>query len=83
MSTVATVKCRTCEKKFKLYWSQLPEKPFKCPHCLANMSDYMANQVLLAMGSVADANVEINKLHLQDKEPLFEVSVTYDGSVKK
>lgn len=43
----------------------------------------MTNQVISAMASVVDANVEINKLHLQDKEPLFEVSVTYDDSVKK
>lgn len=83
MSTKAVINCKSCNKKFELYWSQLPSKPFSCPNCGAKMTDYMSKQVISALASVVDANVELNKLHLQDEEPLFEVSVKHEGSVKK
>ncbi len=83
MSTKAIVNCKSCKKKFELYWSQLPDRPFSCLYCRAEMTDYMSNQVISALASVVDANVELNKLHLQDNESLFEISVKHEGSVNK
>lgn len=83
MSTKAIVNCRSCKKKFELYWSQLPQKPFSCPNCGAEMTDYMSEQVISAIAGVVDANVELKKLHLQDEEPLFEISIKYESPTKK
>lgn len=77
MATKAIIRCKKCGEEFPIYLNDKVNEPIRCKNCYVVMDQFMTNQVLGALATVADANRELYRSHLEDDMPLFEVDFSH------
>ena len=75
MSTFAKIKCKKCNNSFDIYWNDMPNSPYKCPHCFAQIDEHMSEQLKNAIGTVWDLNYHFKKYANERNEPDFSVDI--------
>ena len=78
MATKAIIRCMSCHEEFPIYWTTVKHEPVKCPNCFAELNGELSEQVIKALATLQDLNVELLKAHSEYNEPLFEVSISHN-----
>ena len=75
--------CGSCKQKWDVYARQMNEEESRvCPHCGAEIDrQTWKNQIVPALGQVADANRELMKDHLGYHSPAFSFDVIEDTHI--